>query len=184
MLVLGSRGRGHIKNLLLGSTSVALVRHAYCPVVVHRSARDLPQRGGIAVGVDASPDSKTVLDIAFRLAQLHNQPLTVVRTQLAPTSTTPSDPHSQSARMEDGQVDVPAMVERFRRLHPAVTTTTVIGRGQPENLLLDLAEQMSLLVVGVHQRSRPVDMTFASVAVWLVEQASCPVLAVPLRTDR
>jgi nucleotide-binding universal stress UspA family protein len=34
LLVIGSRGRGPIKNLLLGSVSADVMRRAPCPVVV------------------------------------------------------------------------------------------------------------------------------------------------------
>ena len=36
LLVLGSRGRGPVRSHLLGSVGLAVVRHAACPVVVHR----------------------------------------------------------------------------------------------------------------------------------------------------
>jgi len=38
VLVVGSRGRGPISSLVLGSVSAAVARHSACPTVVHRDA--------------------------------------------------------------------------------------------------------------------------------------------------
>jgi nucleotide-binding universal stress UspA family protein len=61
--------------------------------------------------------------------------------------------------------------------------TSVIRHGTPEHLLMDLADEAGPLVVGVRHRSRAAEITFGSMAVWLVEHADCPVAAVPLSTD-
>ena len=69
-----------MRSLLLGSVSVALVRHAHCPVVVVRPEHVGTVRNGVLVGVDAEPGSQPVLELAFRQASLRDLPLTVVHT--------------------------------------------------------------------------------------------------------
>ena len=42
LLVVGSRGLGHLEQLVVGSVSRYCVEHAPCPVVVVRASRDRP----------------------------------------------------------------------------------------------------------------------------------------------
>ncbi|WP_051276986.1 universal stress protein [Marmoricola sp. URHB0036] len=182
LVVVGSRGRGPIRTLLLGSTAVALVRHARCPVVVHRADPVPLPRHGIAVGVDDSHEAGQVLDFAFAQAQLHGEPLNVVHAQhFRPTSPT-DDPYAEPSWADGDHLDVPAAIQDRRRRYPDVVVSSVIRHGTPGGLLVDLADEVRLLVVGIHRRGRAAELTFGATAVWLVEHASCPVAAVPLST--
>jgi nucleotide-binding universal stress UspA family protein len=79
LLVVGSRGRGPLEGLVLGSVSHACLAHAPCPVVVVR-----PQLGGAAshkrviVGVDGSEHSRQALRVAAEEARLRGAALHVL----------------------------------------------------------------------------------------------------------
>ena len=80
LIVLGSRGRGPVRTLLLGSTSVAVASHATCPVVVVRPHHPGEVRRGVLVGVDGTDRCRATLEFAYRQAALHDLPLTVLHT--------------------------------------------------------------------------------------------------------
>jgi nucleotide-binding universal stress UspA family protein len=50
LLVVGSRGRRELTDILLGSVGLHCVTHAHCPVLVYRSDRDRPAT--VAIPVD------------------------------------------------------------------------------------------------------------------------------------
>ncbi|MEU0830181.1 universal stress protein [Streptomyces sp. NPDC005969] len=75
LLVLGSRGLGGFRSLLIGSNSLATASMATCPVVVIHSGRgddDAVDAGetfpDIVAGVAADESSEAVLDFAFEAA--------------------------------------------------------------------------------------------------------------------
>lgn len=184
LIVLGSRGRGHMASLMLGSTAVAVVRHARCPVVVHRPTNPSPVRNGVAVGADATEESLPVLDFAFRQASLRGLPLTVVHSfwyfqQPSTVEDVLADP--STARLQQ-HLALSESLAGFGEKYPDVTVHTEIDQGMPERYLLRLAGHMNLLVVGAHQGSLADRFMFGSVSVWLVEHATCPVAIVPLST--
>ena len=179
MVVVGSRGRGHLRSLVLGSTAVALVRHANCPVVVHRPDSSRGGRHGIAVGVDATQDSLKVLDFAYRQADWHGLPLTVVHCWYFNHLTEEDELHP----VRNTEAERLALAESLAGLgqrYPDVRVHPVVEQGMPERRLMALADEMNLLVVGQHHGSRAAQFMFGSVSVWLVEHATCPVAVVPL----
>lgn len=67
LLVLGARGAGFLRRLVLGTTSQRLVRRTERPVLVVRQTAHRPYRR-VLVGVDFSPQSRHALILARRVA--------------------------------------------------------------------------------------------------------------------
>lgn len=184
MLVVGSRGRGQVRTLLLGSVNVALARHARCPVVVVRPQRSGTARGGIVVGIDSSPESRPVLEFAFRQASVRDLPLTVIHTAWDIQAGT-SGARLVADEMGDVEGERRGLAEALagmREEYPDVQVATRLAKGTPEQVLTSLSSQSDLLVVGAHQNSRVSQAFLGSVSVSVVENAQCPVAVVPLST--
>jgi len=169
MVVVGSRGRGPVRSRLLGSVGVALVRHAGCPVVVVRPGHRGAVRNGVLVGHDALPESRPVLELAYREASLHDLPLMVLH----------AGGQGESERLALAEA-VAGMTEKY----PDVTVTTRLVDEAPEDVLVRLGARMDLLVVGSHQAGGFERLRTASVSVDIVEHATCPVAVVPVRSRK
>jgi len=183
MLVVGSRGRGRVRSLLLGSVSAALVQHAHCPVVVVRPEHDGLVRNGILVGFDASPESRPVLEFAYREAYLHQLPLTVLECRWDVQLPMGTDPVSNAiGDLESEGLVLDEATTAMRQKYPDVHVTTRTARGLPQVALSRLGEPMDLIVVGTHHHGRISRVLLGSVSVAVVESATCPVAVVPLFT--
>jgi len=181
MIVLGSRGRGPVSSLLLGSVSVAVVRHATCPVVIMRPAANEQEHRGVLVGSDGSAQSLPTVELAYREASLHHMPLTVVHCLWDPLVARerwghlpPADPYYEDAelRIADG---LAGMIEKF----PDVPMHVTLTKGAVDACLVDLSQQHDILVVGRHAHSLAAHLGWGGLTTAIVEHATGPVLVVP-----
>lgn len=186
MVVIGSRGRGPVAGLLLGSVGVTLARHAESPVVVHRPGdRHLPRRG-VVVACDAGPDSQPVLEFAYHEADLLHLPLTVVHCVWdvgAGTAAAALVPDS-GADLEREAAALATVMAGMLEKYPDVTVGSDVVRGLPHEVLLQMADTLDLLVVGMRHRSRVAGLLFGSLALSVLEHATCPVVVVPVGDPR
>ena len=183
LLVLGSRGRGPVRSHLLGSVGLTVVRHAKCPVVVHRPG-DHPGlvHRGIVVAADATHESTPVLAFAFREASLRGLPLKVVHYVYDVRSALVGAPIGGSLS-EDTEVHAVLLAESlagFREDYPDVRVTVETLPGLlPEQGLTHLSREADLIVVGTHHRSAVGRLLAGSVSESVLEHACGPVAVVP-----
>lgn len=181
MVVLGSRGRGQVRSLLLGSVGTALAKHAQCPVVIHRPGNPGLVRNGVVVGVDASAESQGVLEFAYQEASWRDLPLTLLHCSWdAQADALGAYLVADSVvGLETERLAVAEAIAGMAEKYPDVRTTTEIVRGLPQEALLRAGERMDLIVVGAHVPGHARHRLFGSVAASVVEHASCAVAVVP-----
>jgi nucleotide-binding universal stress UspA family protein len=178
-VVVGSRGRGGVTSLLLGSVSQKVAVHAHGPVVVVRGRPDA-DLGEIVVGVDGSPQSQHALQAAFEEAVIHDVGLVAVRAySLLATTYAPymvsyyEDPHLRwESEMEALRDDVAPVADKY----PQVPVTHIAVEGHPGVVLAQRSADARLVVVGSRGHGGFTGLLLGSVGLHLVHHAQCPVL--------
>ena len=180
MVVLGSRGRGPVRSLVLGSVSVGVSRHASCPVVILRPHKQGVVRRGVLVGADGTARSRASLEFAYRQASLRRLPLTVMHCFWDAQGVTSGRTIPDEAEGYDDQrlllsECISGMAEKF----PDVHVRTELARGLADDCLVRTSGQMEMVVVGFHHSGRVAGLVYGSVASTVLEHAGCVVAVVP-----
>ncbi|MEU1177801.1 universal stress protein [Streptomyces sp. NPDC005820] len=180
-LVLGTRGRGSLVELLLGSVGLTVAAHAHCPVIVVRGdGSGAGPHGPVVVGVGAHGKDSAAVRFAAAEARLHGAPLDAVRAWRRPAKESgyyplltgePARPYEERATrtLEEALTGVPADVELRRR--------TV--EGPARDVLLDASRGAGLLVVGARRTHGHRGLQLGRIAHGVLHRADCPVAVVP-----
>ncbi|SDQ33096.1 universal stress protein [Quadrisphaera sp. DSM 44207] len=183
LVVVGARGRGGLSGLLLGSTSLYLVAHSPCPVVVVRESAASRGRG-VVVGVDGSLASLRALRWAAEEAALLGEELTAVHawdladagSMLAPPlyAGIAHDYASEHRLMLAESVagmceDHPDLVVHQRLVHDASTPRA----------LLEASRDGRLLVIGTRGHGAVASALLGSTSHAVLQKAALPVVVVP-----
>ena len=186
MVGVGSRGRGPVKRLVLGSVSVAVARHASCPVVVIRPHNRGTVRHGVLVGVDGTERSVPALEFAFREASQRSLPLTVMYCfwDVAAAATGAGPVGDDEPGLEAERLQLAEAVSGMRERFPDVHLTLRLARGLADDCLVRAAHRMDMVVVGVHTTGSLLGFFDGQVDRAVVEHAPCVVAVVPSAARR
>jgi len=185
MIVVGSRGLGGFRGLLLGSVSRQLCEHAACPVTV---VRHLPEDrdihlGTIVVGVDGSAHAARALAQAGDLAERTGAQIIAVHA----THGTQTDASVQP--LATRRRSLPDLLEDWcTPLHVRGLDDheSVIVEGDARTALVEVADERGadLLVIGSRGLGPVTKLVLGSVASSLIHHSHIPVTVVPRMPER
>jgi len=182
MVVLGSRGLGGFRGMLLGSVGQQVSAHARVPVVVVRGSADRSPTRRVVVAVDGSPASREAIGFAFDYASRHGLSLRALHAWEVPVFDAPGvtvPPSLAMDEIEDDEIRATAesltgWAERF----PDVVVTRAVVHGPAERLVVNASEDADLLVVGSRGRGGFAGLLLGSVSQAALHHSQCPVAVV------
>lgn len=186
-VVVGTRGHGSAPAALLGSVSHGLSHHCPKPLVVVPGSRygtDVPaSMRRVLVGVDGSPQADSALRWAAAEAKLHGARLEVVTAWS--WFANPADRIADVAPGESLEVAARDVLERALAGFPSdgVRVSRSVREGPAALVLLDMAADADLLVVGSRGRGRTAEVVLGSTSHQCVHRSPIPVVVVPSAVD-
>ncbi|WP_017573236.1 universal stress protein [Nocardiopsis halotolerans] len=187
VIVVGTRGLGGVRAIMLGSVSVRASSEAPCPVVVVPHVENPPpHRGRVVVGVDGSDSSRRALRFALHEALVSGSEVVVVNSWEMPL---PADAESLTAdarllhedmfdrQSEEVVAGLLAEVVDDRTEHLEITALRT--QSNPVDALLEAGQDADLLVVGSRGRGGVRGLVMGSVSQGVLRHARVPVAVLP-----
>jgi nucleotide-binding universal stress UspA family protein len=187
LVVLGSRGLGAVKRLVVGSVAEGVVSLAPCPVLVVRGGEGAWPPSRIVVGDDSSEEAKEAGEVAVAIAATLGAGVSLVRAHPVILDI------SQAANLaEDAALPVQAALRRHelslegraRALDSELghSLRIRIREGEAASVILEAAEEgrePTLIAVGRRGLGRINRLRLGSVSADVLRSAAGPVLIVP-----
>ncbi|HET9014086.1 MAG TPA: universal stress protein [Thermomicrobiaceae bacterium] len=178
LIVIGSRGRGPIQRLILGSVAESVVHGAPCPVLVVRGGEPGWPPKRVLVGDDGSDAALEVAALALTIAGALSVPATLLTAlpDAPPAARVPAEADAARTRRADALLEErAAALEQRTGVRP--TTRTAVGHAAAE--LLEAATSpggATLVAVGSRGLGRIARMRLGSVSTVVLHAAAGPVL--------
>ncbi|HNT38240.1 MAG TPA: universal stress protein [Rubrivivax sp.] len=188
LLVVGARGAGFLRRLLLGTTTERLVRRARRPVLVVRQSARQPYRRAL-VGLDFSSSSQRALALVRELAPR-------ARLLLLAAFQVPFEEKLRYAGVGDATIEHyrrQARVQAVQSLHALAEGQglapsdyeAIIVEGEASQRILEQEQERDceLVVLGKHGRTLGEDLLLGSVTQHVLAEGSVDVLVCPPAAD-
>ena len=170
MVVVGSRGRGGLPGMPIGSVSLQVAAHGHGRIVVvpggwHPTRGQLPRP--VVVGTEGSPGSDAAVTFAFEEAALRETSLLAVCAL--------ADAPGVLGGARQIKNDFEQLIARREQDYPDVAVHRYVSEGSARDALLEAAADAEMLVVGARGRGGLPGMPLGSISIAIVGYAACPV---------
>lgn len=182
LVVVGSRGMGGFKGLLVGSVGVQVAEHAQCPAVVVRGLPDQTS-SRVVVGIDGSELSLAAAAFAMETASRRGWSVLAVHAWDVPAYDALASPVGPSAMeldnlLESERIATSESLAGLRERFPDVDVTIEVSKGPALRVLLEAAANAALIVVGTRGRGEFSGALLGSVSQAVLHRADLPVAVV------
>jgi nucleotide-binding universal stress UspA family protein len=180
LLVLGARGLGPFRSLLLGSVSQHCLHHATVPVAIVRATANRPiGRPRVVVGVDGSATAQRALEWAVEEARLRLAVLEVVHAWNPPALAVPTMALDYGIFDDAAHAIVAEALAQVDTSGLPGPVVRVVEIGTGGRVLVDQADGADLVVVGSRGLGGFKGLLLGSVSHQVAQHAVCPVVVIP-----
>ncbi len=180
LLILGARGLGAVKELVLGSTSHRVVMHAPCSTLIIKSAVSHIRK--ILLPIEGQEDAEMALQ--FLMLNPFAEPVEVEVFAVWPQPGLPWPTTLGQSKLleiqaiEQAEARMKGVTDRLKEMNIACQAR--VGLGGPAYAILEQAKasQVDLIMMGTHGRGGLSRFLIGSVSHSVLHETTCPVLIV------
>ena len=185
LLVLGCDDVSALGALLIGSTTLATLARARCPVVAWRGEAVAPSRRPILVGVDGSGRDGGALGLAFELAERLDAPLWVVHSWSLMGFADKHRPMTVDwdANTKEQWRRLNELIEPWHQRHARVNVTRIGESAKASHALHIHAKFAQFVVVGRRHGGSHGQRIVGSTSLNLLHHCSVPVVVCPFESE-